>query len=208
MQLFQKLTNTAIPVSSGTHFKGAQSFQGDGSIRSGMTNDLNHIFLHANLYRFPLIICFVIHSISQPLFDCLVGIIEKSVRLCIANFEETDKAPYDCTICGISAGTDNQVAFNCTFGTGIGGSLSALTGAFGTDSSIYSVTDFEDGSKTVNYHFSNGLFEDQEIRVLAEPESKDLAELLTLQTSNDGDTITYMAMYYFRLPDQGEPEEE
>ena len=133
---------------------------------------------------------------------------QKSVRLCIANFEETDKAPYDCTICGISAGTDNQVAFNCTFGTGIGGSLSALTGAFGTDSSIYSVTDFEDGSKTVNYHFSNGLFEDQEIRVLAEPESKDLAELLTLQTSNDGDTITYMAMYYFRLPEQGEPEEE
>ena len=89
MQLFQKLTNTAIPVSSGTHFKGAQSFQGDGSIRSGMTNDLNHIFLHANLYRFPLIICFVIHSISQPLFDCLVGIIEKSVRLCFpGNFND------------------------------------------------------------------------------------------------------------------------
>ena len=124
----------------------------------------------------------------------------KTIRLCLANFREDPRLPADCTVCGISAKGDSGISLETIFGTGLGSSLEDMISVFGTDSSIYSLTEYDDGTRTLRYRFSNGLTEEAEIPVLAEAEEKDLAEMILADTDSDGMTITSLSLYYFRQP--------
>ena len=88
-----------------------------------------------------------------------------------------------------------------TFGAGIGDPLEDLTSVFGTDASCYTQTQYADGVTTVRYHFSNGLNEGETIPVLAEAEDKSLAELVLIETAEDGTTIRSLSLYFFQLPE-------
>ena len=95
---------------------------------------------------------------------------------------------------------DSGFSFLTTFKEGLGSSLSAMISVFGKDSSVYSVKKYEDGSRVLQYRFSNGLSEKQTISVLAEAEEKALAELMTAETGKDGKTIETLSLYYFKIP--------
>ena len=123
-----------------------------------------------------------------------------TIRLCLANFKETPRSAADCTVCGITAATDSGVSLKTAFGAGLGDTLQDLISVFGTDSSIYALTDSSDGVQSIQYHFANGLTEDSQIPVLAEAEEKGLAEMLLADTTADGETIHMLSLYYFRLP--------
>ncbi|MBR2728793.1 MAG: hypothetical protein IKD92_02820 [Lachnospiraceae bacterium] len=124
----------------------------------------------------------------------------KTVRLCLANFNKDACLPADCTVCGISAAADSGVSLETAFGAGLGSTPEDLTSVFGTDSSIYTLTEYYDGTRTLRYCFSNGLAEGEEIPVLAEAEEKSLAEMILADTDPDGKTITSLSIYYFRQP--------
>lgn len=126
---------------------------------------------------------------------------QKKIRLCLANFTDHECPPELCTVCGISLTADSGFSFQTSFKEGIGSSLDDLTSVFGTDDSIYSLSNYEDGSKVVKYRFSNGLTEGQEIRVLAEAESKSLAELMIAETGENGETVEKLSLFYFRISD-------
>lgn len=124
----------------------------------------------------------------------------RRIRICIANFHSTPRDPSDCTLCGISASLDSGVSLQTAFGSGPGDSLDSLTSAFGTDRSIYTLTDYDDGTRTVSYRFINGLTEEEEISVLAEAEEKSLSDLLLAETAEDGSTIRALSLFYFKVP--------
>lgn len=126
----------------------------------------------------------------------------KKIRLCLANFTEKDLEPASCTVCGISVSHDSDVAFKTAFGAGIGDSLDTLTAVYGTDPSVYTLTQYADGTSTVHYHFSNGLNEMETIPVLAEADDKALGELLLAETAEDGNTIRNLSLFFFRLPQE------
>ena len=125
---------------------------------------------------------------------------DRTIRLCLANDTDSPLSPDQCTVCGISANAGSGLSLNTSFGAGLGSRLADLTAVFGTDGSVFSQTDFKDGTRMVRYQFSNGLNEDERIPVLAEAEEKRIAELLTAQTGTDGSTIQSLSLYYFRLP--------
>ena len=124
----------------------------------------------------------------------------KRIHLCLANFTDKGCAPEACTVCGISVRADSGFSFLTTFKEGLGSSLQAMISVFGKDSSVYSVKKYEDGSRVLQYRFSNGLTEKQTISVLAEAEEKSLAELMTAETGQDGKTIEALTLYYFKIP--------
>lgn len=124
----------------------------------------------------------------------------KRIQLCLANFTDKGCPPEACTVCGISVRADSGFSFLTTFKEGLGSSLSAMISVFGKDSSVYSVKKYEDGSRVLQYRFSNGLSEKQTISVLAEAEEKSLAELMTAETGQDGKTIEALTLYYFKIP--------
>lgn len=125
----------------------------------------------------------------------------EKIRLCLANFTENDLVPASCTVCGIQVSKDSSAMLKTNFGIGIGDSLESLTSVFGRDPSCYQRTQYNDGICTVRYHFSNGLNENETIPVLAEAEDKSLAELLMAETTEDGNTIRSLSLYFFRLPE-------
>ena len=126
---------------------------------------------------------------------------QKKIRLCLANFTDHECPPELCTVCGISLTADSGFTFLTSFKEGIGSSLDDLTAVFGTDNSIYSLSEYADGSKIVKYRFSNGLTEGQEIRVLAEAEAKSLGELMIAETDESGITVEKLSLFYFRISD-------
>ena len=121
------------------------------------------------------------------------------IRLCLANFTDSPAEPGACMVCGISVSAENKVSLMSIFDSGIGSSVKDFTSVFGTDPSVYSMTEYNDGPRTLQYRFSNGLTEDQRIPVLAEADEKELAELMIAHTAADGDTIADLSLYYFRL---------
>lgn len=126
---------------------------------------------------------------------------KRQIRLCLANFSGHDRKASSCTVCGISVTQDSGVMLKTTFGTGIGDPLEDLTSVFGTDASCFTQTQYADGVTTVRYHFSNGLNEGETIPVLAEAEDKSLAELVLIETAEDGSTVRSMSLYFFQLPE-------
>ena len=124
---------------------------------------------------------------------------DRTIRLCLANDTDSPLSPDQCAVCGVSANTGGGLSLNTSFGAGLGSKLADLTAVFGTDGSVFSQTDFKDGTRMVRYQFSNGLNEDEQIPVLAEAEEKRIAELLTAQTGTDGSTIQSLSLYYFHL---------
>ena len=124
----------------------------------------------------------------------------KRIQLCLANFTDKGCPPEACTVCGITVRADSGFSFLTTFKEGLGSSLNAMISVFGKDSSVYSVKKYEDGSRVLQYRFSNGLTEKQSISVLAEAEEKSLAELMTAETGEDGKTIETLSLYYFKIP--------
>lgn len=129
---------------------------------------------------------------------------DKKIRLCLANPTDSPLAPSACKVCGISASLDSGVSLQTVFGAGTGSTLSDLTSVFGTDDSVYSLTQYSDGTSSLRYCFSNGLAVHEYIPVLAEAEEKSLAECLLAETAPDGQTITRLSLYYFRLEDADE----
>lgn len=125
---------------------------------------------------------------------------KKKIRICLANFTDESLPPESCTVCGISVTAESGFSFLTSFKVGIGNSLKDMTSVFGTDSSIYSLTEYKDGTNVLNYRFSNGLTEGQTIPVLFEASEKSLGELMTAETGNDGSTIDKLTLYYFRVP--------
>ena len=126
---------------------------------------------------------------------------KRQIRLCLANFSGHDRKASSCTVCGISVTQDSGVMLKTTFGAGIGDPLEDLTSVFGTDTSCFTQTQYADGVTTVRYHFSNGLNEGETIPVLAEAEDKSLAELVLIETAEDGTTIRSLSLYFFQLPE-------
>lgn len=129
---------------------------------------------------------------------------EKRIRLCLANSTDRPMVPSACMVCGVSASLDSGVSLQTVFGTGTGNTLSDLTAVFGTDDSIYSMTSYSDGTSSLCYRFSNGLAVHEHIPVLAEADEKSLAECLLAETGPDGQTITKLSLYYFRLEEADE----
>ena len=124
----------------------------------------------------------------------------KTIRLCLANFTENTQEASSCTVCGISVSEDSGALLKTAFGAGIGSSIDEMTSVFGTDSSVYKLTKYTDGTYTLRYHFANGLNEGETIPVLAEADDKSIAELLLADTKEDGKTIRNLSLYFFRLP--------
>lgn len=152
-----------------------------------------------------------IRSYSYEFFDAVPagentqGLFQKSnqdkkIRLCLANFTDSESSPVNCTVCGISVDAKSGFSLLTTFKEGLGSSISDLSSVFGTDSAIYSVTSYKDGTKTLKYRFSNGLTEGEKISVLAEAEEKSLGELMLAETDEKGSKVTNLSLYYFRLP--------
>lgn len=125
----------------------------------------------------------------------------RQIRVCLANDTREPLSPADCIVCGITVDEENGVSLKTAFEAGIGSPLSDLTAVFGTDSSVFTRTAYNDGTVTVQYRFSNGLSEEERIPVLAEAEEKGIAEQINARTAEDGSTITSLSLYYFRIPD-------
>lgn len=124
---------------------------------------------------------------------------QRRIRVCLANQTTSSMDPLDCTLCGISASIDSDVSLATAFGTGFGDSLDDLFAVFGMDPSVYELTEFGDGVRMLRYTFSDGLVEGERIPVLPEAEEKNLSEQLLAKTGTDGETITELSLYYFRI---------
>lgn len=83
MHFLQKFTNPSIAVSPVKHMICPQSFLCNGTICSGMTDNLNLVRKNTNLYWLADIIALVVYGVAEALLYSRIWIIEETFCLCL-----------------------------------------------------------------------------------------------------------------------------